>query len=65
MNTDRIAHHFAIRRVISIDQKDDLLMVESNFLKAQKLIKMIIEFRNASLHHLRMAFVKAGQPELL
>lgn len=65
MDTDRIAHYLTIRKVISKDQRDNLLKCTSKSLKAQKLINMIVQSGNASLHHLRMALVKAGQTNLL
>lgn len=65
MNTDRVALHFRNRKVISHEQMDKLSECKSNHLKVQKLIKMIIESKNSSLHQVRMALIKAGQTDLL
>lgn len=65
MDTDTVACHLTAREVITKGQKDELLKCKSKQLKTRKLINMIVESKNISLHHLRMSLLKAGQPDLL
>ena len=65
LNTDRVAHHLTTRKVISTEQRPDLLNCTSQYMKAQELIKLMIESKNSSTHKLRMVFMKAGQTGLL
>lgn len=65
MDSDNVAHHLATRNVITVEDKNKVFKIKSKYMKAERLLKRVIESNNSSLHHLRMALIKADQKDLL
>lgn len=65
MDADTVAYHLSTRNLISKEQTNNVMKIKSKYMKAGKLLKYLIESTNSSLHHFRMALIKADQKELL
>jgi len=65
MDSDKVIHYLRTKNVISLKDQERFLQITNDRARARQLLSHLIESSRASVNQLRIALVKAGQPDLL